>query len=218
MQSANDGRPSALEVLQMLEQVASGSLTRAEGATWAARRRDAQVPRDQFGAIPQDGLAVLAFWALLSAEVCERDLTTVGAPYFIRDVDLRAWITTLRREDAPRAAAGAWQAKHPHEIWPAPHLAALVRISSEELRARVGLEHLRGCDDLDYYQDVCADDPAGRQIVLSWRPRGPTPDEAKLRLEGGGSAWRADLADAIAALGLAPDAITWRPARGGGAE
>ena len=201
--------PSAREIESRLAAMLAGHLSRADAVAWARQRRDAgRAPLDQFGHIPRDPLLSFVFWALLAAEVSAREAEVASAEpddYFIRDADLAEWLATLRHEDAPLRSAGDIRPLRFHQRRSAPFIAAGLALPCAVASERLGLEHLRGLDDLDYYQDLAFELPNGRQVLLEWRPRGG-PDDAVVYLEGtrdaAAAGWSPDLVPLLRPLGL----------------
>ena len=209
--------PSAREIESRLAAMLAGHLSRADAVAWARQRRDAgRAPLDQFGHIPRDPLLSFVFWALLAAEVWAREAEVASAEpddYFIRDADLAEWLATWRHEDAPLRSAGDIRPLRFHQRRSAPFIAAGLALPCAVASERLGLEHLRGLDDLDYYQDLAFELPNGRQVLLEWRPRGG-PDDAVVYLEGtrdaAAAGWSPDLVPLLRPLGLSEADVLWR--------
>src|SRR5215217_7356725 len=190
--------PTQAEILAAFAGVLAGTATREATAAWARARRDAPPMRGQFGALPHGRLLGSAFWALLASDVTEGTWTAAGPPYFMRDADIAAWAAALRDEPAPLVAPGQLQPLSAQEGRLAPMAVATLDVPARTLAARLGLQTLRGLDDLDFYEELVFHDPEGRQLLLSWRPRGPRPDEAELYLEADGGGWAPGLGEVLA--------------------
>lgn len=203
--AADGAAPGREELLLALDALLGGHMSREEVAAWARMRRDAPPERGQFGAMPRGPLLASAFRALLVADVTEGAWQPRGAPYFIREADLREYAASLRDADAP--SRSAWQ---PPWDGAMPLCAGGVMWSPAAASARLGAETLRGLDDLDYYEMLPFIDAHGRPVELEWRPNGPHPAEANIILPHGGDGWQRDLGDLLSLLGLAEGDVTWR--------
>ncbi|HTO07376.1 MAG TPA: hypothetical protein VMR86_10010 [Myxococcota bacterium] len=114
----------------------------------------------------EDDLSHDVVCALQAADRCEGDLDRTGAPYFIRDADLREWLACLRGEDLDESTARGLRVLRAHQMRPLSDYLAALDCKLADLAARAGLRSFRGWDDLDFYEAVLVELPSGHQVTL----------------------------------------------------
>ncbi len=163
-----------MEILNKLSLYLDGKLTRTDLVEWCKLQNVSGAVASDI----KDPVAEAAFWVMYSATVKDNAFNEEGIPYFIRDYDLQEWFLSIKRQNFPYAEDNdVVQQLRPHQIFGIQtDQYAAFNITPSELRNRLGgIEHIRGLDDLDYFQEYNFKMHTGIQFRLLRYMRSPEP-------------------------------------------
>jgi arsenate reductase-like glutaredoxin family protein len=101
-----------------------------------------------------DPIVEAAFNAIRSATVKDNSFNEHGEPYFIRDYDLNEWLMSLENRDFIRSTNSEYIQLRPHQVT-SLGIDQLIAFNVDPINitTRIGIEHIRGLDELDFFQE-----------------------------------------------------------------
>lgn len=101
-----------------------------------------------------DPILEAVFNVIHSSTVKENSFNEHGEPYFIRDYDLYEWLMSLENKDADSSTTSDLVQLRPHQVVNL-YIDQLIAFNAEpvDISSKLGIEHLRGLDELDFFQE-----------------------------------------------------------------
>lgn len=101
-----------------------------------------------------DPIVDAVFNVIRSATVKDNSFNEYGEPYFIRDYDLHEWLMSLENRDFDSSINSDYIQLRPHQVtnMGIDQLLAF-NLDPINISSKIGIEHIRGLDELDFFQE-----------------------------------------------------------------
>lgn len=165
------------EVLRAISSYLELGWSRRDLVEWAENRKEEHKVISYLYKKSDNPYIEDAFNTTASATVTDKTFKEEGPPYFIRDYDFQEWLFTLTNEDyQPRDGSDIVQLR-PHQvsrIGARQYIA--INIDAPKIAREFEIEHIRGLDYFDFYQEFNFELNKRVQFRLLRYLRSPEPD------------------------------------------
>ena len=147
-------------IINVLEKICSGSMTRREAALWADAFKKQEAPHAFYENmfLPWGGMQE-AFLAIVNAEISE-NFSTKGEPYFFKNADFKEYFLIVNKIDAP-STREIFQPIRPHQLLKPLDNSLLIFSKTIEAILPDYITPLRGHDELDFHKEAVFKNSSG---------------------------------------------------------